>query len=361
METVDTFFEDLKVVELASVLAGPAVGLFFAELGAEVIKIENKTTGGDVTRNWRLPKEDKTAAVSAYYCSVNARKTSLLLDLTDQSDKAVALKHIQKADILISNFRPSAAKKMGLDYDSLARPFPKLIYAQLYGFNETDNRPAFDVALQAEAGFLYMNGAPNQASVKMPVALIDLLAAHQLKEGILTALLKRYKSGKGSFLSVSLLQAAIASLANQATNWLIGGHIPQKMGTAHPNIAPYGDIIRSQDGVQIVLAVGTERQFVGLTKVLKQEDLLDNPKFDTNKNRVDNREKLLDILLEAAQKMTSETIINGLEKHSVPYGKIRDMPSVFEQAEAKEMVEEHLIEGQKVKTVRSIAFKITSP
>lgn len=356
----DHFFKGLKVVELASVLAGPAVGLFFAELGAEVIKVENKTTGGDVTRKWRLASESKTADYSAYYCSVNAAKQSLLLDLKNEEDKAQVMNLISAADIVISNFRPKAAIKLGFDYDSLSAKFPQLIYGQIYGYGATSNRPAFDVALQAEAGFLYMTGENGGKEVKMPVALIDLIAAHQLKEGLLLALLKRYQSRAGSFVSVSLLQAAIASLANQATNWLIAGHIPQKMGTAHPNIAPYGDILESKDHQKIVLAVGTEKQFLGLINVLELQYLSKEERFKNNKTRVAHRDALVQILVEKAKNIDAKDLITGLEKYSVPYGRVRNMAEVFELPAAKEMlVSSPQNNGKTTTSVKSIAFKLS--
>ena len=157
-------------------------------------------------------------------------------DLKDSMDRQQVLDLIKEADILISNFRPASAEKMGMDYVRIQALNPRLIYAQLTGFGEKSNRVAFDMVLQAEAGFLYMNGAPNQLPVKLPVALIDILAAHQMKEGVLLALLKRVSSNKGAYVSVSLLDAALASLANQATNWLMAGHIPQPLGRLHPNI-----------------------------------------------------------------------------------------------------------------------------
>ena len=266
-------FKNLKVVELASVLAGPAVGMFFAELGAEVIKIENATTGGDVTRKWKLPTESPNASQSAYYSSVNWNKQTIFADLTTETDQTKIHDLIKTADIIISNFNHQSAQKLKMDYDTLQKINPKLIFAQLTAYGENDDTPAFDVVLQAEAGFMYMNGEAEREAVKMPVALIDLLAAHQLKEGILVALLQRQQTGKGSFVTASLVESAISSLANQATNWLMGNHIPQRMGTMHPNIAPYGDVFYTADDKPIVLAVGTERQFENLCAVLNISEI----------------------------------------------------------------------------------------
>lgn len=354
------FFKDkLKVVELSSVLAGPAVGMFFSELGAEVIKIENKKTGGDMTRSWKLPSENPNAEFSAYYCSVNYKKKTYLLDLEDFNDRQQVHDFIANADIVISNYRKSVAQKLGVDYETLQVLNPKLIFAQLNAFDEDSARPAFDVVLQAEAGFLYMNGEPNGNPVKMPVALIDVLAAHQLKEGILLALLKRQKTGRGSYVSTSLIESAVASLVNQATNWLMAGYIPQKMGTKHPNIAPYGDIYETQDARQVVLAVGTEKQFKGLCKVLNLNELIENQSFNTNINRVKNREELNYILREKIKTFDSKPLLEALEKADVPSASIRNMQEVFELPIAQNMIlEETMPDNSLSKRVKTVAFNV---
>lgn len=351
--------KDLIVVELASVLAGPAVGMFFAELGAKVIKIENKTTGGDVTRRWRLPQEDKERAYSAYYCSVNYQKETLFLDLKDPIDYGAVLDLIGTADIVISNFKPSSARKLQLDAVNLRAQFPRLIYAELSGYGQHSDQPAFDVVLQAEAGFMHMNGEVEGNAVKMPVALIDILAAHQLKEGILLALLKREQTGKGSIVRTSLYESALASLANQATNWLMNGHIPQRMGSQHPNIAPYGDTFYTADKKALVLAVGTEKQFARLCKVLDKSDLLEDDRFKTNAVRVKNREILAEILAEVINKWQRERLLARLQEVQVPVGSIRNMLEVFAQPEAQQMIlEEEMADGSKSRRVKTIAFAL---
>jgi crotonobetainyl-CoA:carnitine CoA-transferase CaiB-like acyl-CoA transferase len=354
-----SFFKDLKIVELASVLAGPAVGMFFAELGAKVIKIENKKTGGDVTRRWRVPSENGVRDYSAYYCSVNFGKEALMLDLSEENDKKVALAVIKDADIVISNFKHASAEKMGLDYKNVSKINPSVIFAHLSGYGEGDNRPAFDVVLQAEAGFLFMCGEPDREPVKMPVALIDILAAHQLKEGILIALLNRYKTGKGALVSTSLLESAIASLANQATNYLMANHIPQRMGAQHPNIAPYGDIFYTKDAKSLVLAVGTEKQFQGLCEALEMMSLTSHPDFKTNALRVKNRVALKEILIPIFKKYTRADLLARFKTQQVPGGSIRDMAEVFEMKKAQEMIlKNKMPDGNVAQRVRTVAFKL---
>lgn len=356
---LDQFFKDLKVIELASVLAGPAVGMFFAELGAEVIKIENKTTDGDVTRNWRLPNEDKERSYSAYYCSVNWQKKTQLIDLKKEEERAIVNDLIKKADIVISNFKSSSAEKIGMDYNALKNINPKLIYAQLNSFGEGIDLPAFDVVMQAEAGFLYMTGEPERLPVKMPVALIDLLAAHQLKEAILIALIHRMQTGQGSYVHTSLLEAAISSLANQATNWLMEGYIPQRMGCKHPNIAPYGDVFYTQDDKPIVLAVGTEKQFLGLCQAINLQGLSDDKRFKTNALRVQNRQVLKELLTPAIKKIKRAALLIQFRKHKVPAGSIRNMKEVFDIPQASKMIlEEQMPDGTQSKRVKTVAFHI---
>jgi len=356
----ESFFKNqLKVVELASVLAGPAVGLFFAELGAEVIKIENKKTGGDMTRSWKLPSEPSHSSYSAYYASVNWGKQTYLLDLEDAIDRKQAYQLLNDADIVISNYQTKAAERLGVDYKTLSEHNPKLIFAQLNAFDENSKRPAFDVVLQAEAGFMYMNGEANGPPVKMPVALIDVLAAHQLKEGILLALLRRMQTGQGSYVSTSLFESAVASLVNQATNWLMAGHIPQRMGTQHPNIAPYGDSYSCRDGKLILLAVGTEKQFRNLCNVLKISKLSDNVLFSSNGERVKNRVILNQILSQQIINFDSTELLSRLESTSVPAASIRNMQEVFELDAAQSMIlEEKLPDGTVSKRVKTVAFDL---
>ena len=343
---LQNFFSDLKVIELASVLAGPAVGLFFAELGATVLKVENKPKGGDVTRNWRLPQESKTRPYSAYYCSVNWQKESLFLDLTKPADQAQLHALVAEADLVISNFKDSSAQKMACAYEQLKAINPKLIFAHLTSYGSDDSRPAFDVVLQAETGFLYMNGEADGNPVKMPVALIDILAAHQLKEAVLIALLHRERTGEGSYVTTSLLEAAIASLANQATNYLMENHIPQRMGCLHPNIAPYGDIFYTKDEKAVILAVGTERQWLQLCRSLNLEQLIENESFATNMQRVQNRSELSLLLNEKIQEWNRDDLLAIFYKNGVRVGSVRNMQEVFEQETAQNMIlEEKMTDG----------------
>ena len=255
--------KNLKILELASVLAGPQVGSFFSELGASVIKIENETTGGDVTRNWKLNSENEKNSISAYYASANYNKKSVFLNFNKNSDKETLNNHIRNSDVIISNFKYGDAEKFALSFTDCKRLNPSIIYGEITGFGKNDKRSAFDVILQAETGYISMTGNNENNLAKLPVAFIDLFAAHQLKEGLLLALLENRKP---VCVSVSLYDSAIAALANQASNFLMEGFVPKPIGTQHPNIAPYGDIYLTMDKKKIILAAGTEKQFISLLK-----------------------------------------------------------------------------------------------
>lgn len=342
-------FENLKVVELASVLAGPLTGTFFAELGAKVIKIENRLTHGDVTRTWRLPTESKEKSVSAYYSAANFSKESLLLNVTDSSDYEMLIEYIRDADIVIANYKPGTAKKLKLSYEDLKQYNQSLIYAELTGFGGDESRPAFDVVLQAETGFMFMNGEPGRMPVKMPVALIDVLAAHHLKEAILCAIINKLTTGKGKHVRVSLYESALASLANQATNWLMEEHIPQPMGTQHPNIAPYGDMYTTLDGKLLVLAIGSDKQFDSLCSLLNMEA----DGFSTNAQRLAKREVLNNKISEYIALKTSSFWVTELELRNIPYGIVKNMQEVFQDHKARKMLLKEIVEGTETVRVKT--------
>ena len=362
MTGFEKVFEGLKVVELASVLAGPAVGLFFAELGAQVLKIENKATQGDVTRSWKLPQEDSQKPWSAYFHSVNWNKTYLPLDLKKSEERQQVLQLIGDADIVISNFKVGSAAQFGLDYDSLKAHFPTLIYASITAYGHDNPKPGFDVAIQAETGWIYMNGEAEGAPVKMPVALIDLLAAHQLKEGILVALLQRFRSGQGCHVTTSLFDASIASLANQASNWLNLQHIPQRMGSQHPNIAPYGDTFQTKDGKSLILATGTQKHYQELCKCLELPELIEDKSFSTNALRVQNRDLLIEKLASAFVKWDAEALLERFETAQIPVSPIRDLSEVFNLPSAQALIlKETLPDGEESQRVKTAVFrKVTS-
>ncbi|MBL7882549.1 MAG: CoA transferase, partial [Bacteroidia bacterium] len=332
----------------------PAVGMFFAELGANVIKIENKNTNGDVTRTWKLASEDANTPSSAYFNSVNYNKQHLFIDLTNDTEKSQVLELIKTADILISNYKPGDDVKLGLDYDTIKKINPTIIYAHLSGFGNNSKRTAFDLVLQAETGFMYMNGTKESGPLKMPVALIDVLAAHQLKEAILVALIQKLKTNQGCKIAVSLYDAAVASLANQASNWLNANHNPEAIGSLHPNIAPYGELFNTADDKKIVLAIGNDKQFKKLCELIHLNQLVENPLFSTNTNRVKNRKELFKLLESKISDFTSNDLIQQFIKNDVPAGIIKSVKEVFEQTENEALI----LTDENGKRVKTTAFDI---
>ena len=352
----------IKVLELAAVLAGPSVGMFFAELGAQVIKVENITTSGDVTRNWKLPKEPSETDISGYFSCVNWGKSSFAADLCQTEGIELIYQLTRHCDIILVNYKPGDAEKLRVDYPTLKKYNEKLIYSHITGYGLNNRRAGFDAIIQAESGFTFMNGEPGGPPTKMPVALMDLLAAHQVKEAILLALLHRERTGKGQYIEASLFRAGIASLANQATNWLVGQSIPQRMGSDHPNIVPYGTIFRTADQKGIVIAAGTDKQYRELIKALGKPELAEDPRFARNQDRVVNKAEVNGIIQECIGKYNREEILQILEEKRIPAGGVFNMQEVFEVPESEGMIlEGSYPSGMKIRGVRSVAFDTNDP
>ena len=331
---------DLVVLELASVLAGPSVGQFFAELGATVIKVENPRTQGDVTRQWTLPSETPADDRSAYFCCCNYGKQSLALDLGVAAGQEVLHALVATADIVIASYRPGTAEKLGADAATLCALNPALLYGHITGYGPDNPRAGYDAVIQAESGFMAMNGAAEGPPTKLPVALMDVLAAHQLKQALLVGLLQRTTTGRGGYFPVSLMQAAVSGLANQATNYLVAGHVPERMGSAHPNIAPYGTPYPTADGTEVILAVGTDRQFAALCEVLGIPELSSDVRFATNAARVQHRAALDEGLRRAIGKQQQAPLLEALQARHVPAGAVRMLPDVFSDPHVAPMVHE---------------------
>ncbi len=350
--------KDLLVIETAGVLAGPAVGMFFAELGATVIKLENQRAGGDVTRKWKLPSEDPASPLSAYFSSVNWGKEHRMVDLSFPAERAAFDALIARADVLITNHLAADAEKLGLQRDRLRALNPRLVHGHIKGFADQPHRPAFDVVLQAETGYISMTGTDGEHLAKLPIALIDVLAAHQLKEGVLLALLQRTSSGRGAYVEVSLEEAALTGLINQASNWLMAGHVAKPIGTLHPNIAPYGELFTCADGGRIILAVGSDAQFKALCNVLGLHDLPDDPRFARNVERVRNRSVLAEALGAAIAAHARKPLLDALIAAEVPAGAVNTIDEALSTPAARAMVNEAEIDGRPTHRIRGNAFRI---
>jgi crotonobetainyl-CoA:carnitine CoA-transferase CaiB-like acyl-CoA transferase len=351
--------QQLKIIDLSTVLAGPSVGTFFSELGAEVIKIEHPTNK-DITRSWKLPNEDKDAEISAYFSSVNYKKHYQFLDLRQSADHQKLMKLVENADIILMNFKRGDQEKLQITDAALRAVNNRLIIGKISGFGQDSDRVAYDLILQAESGIMSMNGTPESGPLKMPIALIDVLAAHHLKEGLLLALLERsmHSTYAGQTITVSLYDAAISSLVNQASNYLMGDHVPQRIGSLHPNIAPYGELFTTKDGVHITFAIGSNRHFQLLCNELGCPELARNDRYATVQARVENRRALQQHLQEKITHRDSHEFINAMHRDLVPCARINDLATVFHEKAAQAMVREEMIAGQLTKRVSSVAFKL---
>ena len=352
MTSRDKIFEGLKVIELSTVLAGPAVGMFFAELGADVLKIESNV--GDVTRQWKLINEDPNDSTSAYFHSVNYNKRYTNLNLSEKSDYASFTEELKSADIVISNFKPISAKRLAVDYAHVSQINPEIIYAELLAFDTDSERLGYDIVMQAETGFLSMCGTQDGRLCKLPVALIDLIAAHQLKEAILIALLQRTKTKKGKHIQVSLFDAGLTALANQASNYLNAEHIAKPIGTEHPNIAPYGEIYTSQDDQKFIIAVASDIQFQQLKKTFKLN--LDTEQYGSSQLRVKHRKSLFEILQNTFCNYTLTDLAQLFESQAIPYGKIHDMKTAMHIAQERGLILEDGESEKTSKRISTIAF-----
>jgi crotonobetainyl-CoA:carnitine CoA-transferase CaiB-like acyl-CoA transferase len=350
------FLKDIKVLDLSTVLAGPSVASFLGELGAKVHKFESPHNGGDVTRSWRIPGEQAQHNVSAYFASINYCKTYSQLDLMRIADRERLMVELVDTDVLITNFKEGDDKKFGLVATELKKQFPRLIQAQLRGFDSDPQRVAYDVVLQAECGLMGLNGAVDGAPTKFPIAIVDVLAAHQMKEAILLALYRREKTGAGSIVSSSLEKAGMASLVNQASNYMMTGLEPQRMGSQHPNIAPYGDLFPCQQNKWIVLAVGSDRQFVDLCKILGREGLAHDPRFQKNPERVQHREELIAELSALFLPLRADEFIEKLHRAHVPAGLIRSIAEVTQIADTLGMIHREKIGTADTARMKTVGF-----
>ena len=351
-------FKDLLVVELAGVLAGPSVGMFLAELGARVIKVENPRTKGDVTRSWKLPLEDKISSISAYYSSINWGKESICLDLFDSNDIALLNNILSKADVVLTSFKKGDDVKFGLDYESIKKFNEKIVYASITGYGEESEKVGYDAIIQAESGFTYLNGNDEFSNHKMPVALVDVLAAHQLKQAVLLALYERKVSNIGQKVSISLYEAAVSSLVNVASNFLNGNSDPKPQGSEHPNIVPYGTQFLCKDGKQVVLAIGTDKQFEAFMSILNLEIA---PEFQKNQSRVENRTKLNQIISNKLVNYNSDEIVLKLSEKNIPVGIVKTIFEVMNDEKTKTLIYDGNIKGLKSNSIFSNKISFSEP
>ncbi len=340
----DAPLKGLKVVELARILAGPWIGQTLADLGAEVIKVE--APEGDDTRRWGPPFIERplpdggTEKVAAYFYSANRGKRSITCDFSDADDLAQLKELIASADVLIENFKVGGLAKFGLDYASLSKANPALVYASVTGFGQDGPRakqPGYDFLIQGMCGIMDLTGEPEGEPQKVGVAWIDIFTGLYGVIGIQAALAERARSGKGQHVDLSLLDCGVGVLANQATNYLLGGAAPTRLGNAHPNIVPY-QVFPVSDG-HLIVACGNDRQFGAFCQVLSRDDLSAHPDYKTNPQRVAHRDTLCAELAKETSRWTKGDLIAALEVAGVPVGPINNVAEALAepQIEARGM------------------------
>lgn len=324
-----TPLEGLKVIELARILAGPWAGQTLGDLGAEVIKVE--APEGDDTRQWGPPfverENDKTAS---YFHSCNRGKSSVIVDFRTDEGKAVLIELVSDADILIENFKVGGLKKYGLDYESLAKVNPKLIYCSITGFGQTGpyaHRAGYDYIIQGMSGFMSITGEPDGAPQRAGVAITDIFTGVYATSAILAALHMRARTGKGQHIDMSLLDSAVCVMANQALNYLTTGNPPQRTGNYHPNLTPY-QVFECRDG-HIIIATGNDGQYQRLCDILGLPEMASAPEYLKNANRVENREDMIAKLSARTVLMSKGELLTACEAKGVPAGPINSMDEVF--------------------------------
>ncbi|EEB78226.1 MAG: CaiB/BaiF CoA-transferase family protein [Halioglobus sp.] len=327
----------IKVLDLSRILAGPWASQVLGDLGAEVIKVENPQ-GGDDTRQWGPPymqdEHGHATEESAYFMCANRNKRSVCIDMRTAEGQDKLRELARDCDVLIENFKVGGAAKYGLDYTTLSELNPGLVYCSITGFGQDGplaNRPGYDFLVQAMGGLMSVTGAadgePGAGPQKVGVALTDIMTGLYAVIGIQAALADRAQSGLGQHVDLALLDVTAATLANQATNYLVGGLNPTRLGNAHPNIVPYQSFV-AKDGYLIV-AVGNDGQFRRYCQVIGAPELADDERFQTNRDRVGNRDALVPLLQVKMLERDKAEWIALLEAANVPAGPINSVGEVF--------------------------------
>ncbi len=320
----------IRVIELARILAGPWAGQTLADLGADVVKVESPA--GDDTREWGPPfvTYDDGGRDAAYFHACNRGKRSISLNFSEDLDRRKLIALVKSADVLIENFKVGGLKKFGLDYDSLKVLNPGLIYCSITGFGQNGpyaSRPGYDFIIQGMSGIMSLTGERDGEPQKVGVAFADIFTALYSVIAIQAALAERRMTGQGSHIDMALLDSQVAVLANQALNYFVSGSTPTRIGNAHPNIVPY-QVFETSDG-HLIIAVGNDRQFGRLCAILGLDNLADSPDYATNEARVENREKLCDLLATTIALWRRDELLAQLDQNGVPGGPINDLDDVF--------------------------------
>ncbi|CAO3621120.1 unnamed protein product [Mucor hiemalis] len=352
--------EGIRVLDLTRVLAGPYCTMMLGDMGADVVKIENPN-GGDDTRAWGPPfadnkdPNDTTHGESAYFLCVNRNKKSVTVNMKSEGGRQLIHDLVKESDILVENYLPGKLAKMGLGYEELSKINPKLIYASITGYGQTgpySDRPGYDVIIEAEAGLMHITGEQEGTPVKVGVAITDLTTGLYAHSSILAALIQRGSTGKGQHIDCSLIESQVASLANIASNYLIGGQEAKRMGTSHPSIVPY-QVLPTKDSF-VMIGAGNDGQFAKLCIRMGLEHLLENPKYKKNSDRVQHRKELIRLLEDRLEEENSSYWLEKLTGAGFPFAPINNIEQTFQhpQLVARGLV--HEVEHERAGKVKLV-------
>ncbi len=329
--------EGIRVVDLTRILAGPYCTMMLGDMGAEVIKIEHPD-GGDDTRGWGPPFLN---GVSAYFISINRNKKSLTLNLKDERGKEILRDLIRNSDVIVENFRPGTLDKLGFSWEEIHRLNPSMVFASLSGFGQTGPRksePGFDVVIQGEGGVMSLTGEPDAPPSKVGASIADITAGMLAAQGVLLSLYHREKTGVGQMVDVGMLDGQVALLTYHANNYFATGKLPPRRGNKHPSITPY-ETYECKDGY-FNLGVGNDSLWRRFCDAMGLGEIKEDPKFAINKDRVNNRLELQEILdAFFAEKTVGETL-DSLRDAGIPCGPINNLEQVLNEPQilAREMV-----------------------
>ncbi|MBI2381386.1 MAG: CoA transferase [Gammaproteobacteria bacterium] len=361
----------ITVLDLSRILAGPWATQLLADYGAEVIKLE-KPGEGDDTRRWGPPylkdAEGRDTAESAYYLCANRGKRSLSLDFTRPEARSVLLELVRRADVLVENYKLGGLAKYGLDYQSLKAVNPRLVYCSITGYGQTGPeaaKPGYDAVIQGMGGLMSLTGVPDgepgAGPQKVGVAVVDLLTGLYAATAILAALRHRDASGEGQYIDLALFDTQLACLANQATNYLVGGVVPSRQGTAHPNIVPY-QAFECADG-HLMLAVGNDGQFARAAAVLGRPEWAGDARYAENASRVTNRRELVGNIAEILATAPKRHWLEAFVAAGVPASPINDLAEAFAepqgQARGMRIALDHPQAGQVELVANPVKFSAT--
>ncbi|MBM1815028.1 CaiB/BaiF CoA transferase family protein [Pseudosulfitobacter pseudonitzschiae] len=344
--------DGLFVLDLSRILAGPTATQMLGDLGATVIKVENPKTGGDDTRGWgpnyARDADGALTDLSAYFMAANRNKLSVAVDLTTEAGQDTLRQLAARADVVVENYKPDGLVKYGLDHATLLQRYPGLVYCSISGFGQTGpNRaqPGYDLMAQGYGGIMSLTGAPDGAPMKVGVGIADVMCGMYATIGILAALRHRDRTGQGQHIDLSLVDAQMAWLVNEGTNYLTSGQVPERRGNAHPNIVPY-DAFECSDG-HVLLAVGNDAQFARFCDAVGLAGLSDDPRFDTNQHRIENRAALMERLSPTMKALQRAEVMQRLHAVKVPVGPIHNVAEALgsDQAQARGAVVEVPCDG----------------